>query len=189
MVAVRFQILQDSREKVPLLFPNSISLLPPTWNIQQSPSSRQALLTVEKITLTTGDYALKGFESVCLVERKGAVSEVCKNCLTREGRRKFASACQRLSLACSFPVLLLEGDIPSYCDADPRTQTPPGAGLDALLRMVADYGLHLLTIPRTTSAGRYTVGEWVARLLINTALRKEAIECRLLTSTLPSLPT
>ena len=71
-------ILVDSREKKPLPFPEHLPLLRSDLPAL-SRSSRTYRLRTESLTMATGDYALKGYEKQCLIERKGSLQEVAGN--------------------------------------------------------------------------------------------------------------
>lgn len=165
-----FTIIQDTREKLPLVFPHHLTILDPTafpWDRR----TFTATLTVQKQTLETGDYLLQGSEQVTLIERKGSLDEVANNCLTRDGRRKFAACCLRLRSSCSKPYLILEGS-PSLLSKPLRTGEPPGIALDSLLRLLAEHRIEMLLLPSPSFQARLQFGEWAARLLINNAITR-----------------
>jgi hypothetical protein len=71
--------------------------------------------------------------------------------------------------ACSEPILLLEGT-PLESLRKTKHVLKPGAAIDALMRLLKEYGINLLLLPTSSSAQRRATGEWAARLLINGAI-------------------
>lgn len=126
-------------------------------------------LEVVEFPLTTGDYALQGYEDQVLVERKGGLREVAGNCLTVEGRRRFISQVDRLKAQAKHPYLMLEGS-PTELQKPVANVPKPFLALDAIQRILLERGVPLLLLPSTTITARRAMGEWVARLLINGAL-------------------
>ena len=119
--------------------------------------------------MTTGDYALLGYEDQVLIERKGCVREVAGNCLTKDGRRRFIAQVDRLKEAAKYPYLMLEGTPQGLMKPDVNVPKPFLA-LDALQRILLERNVPLLLLPSGTVESRRSLGEWVARLLINGAL-------------------
>lgn len=161
-------ILQDSREKKPLLFPETLSFLDPT----KPPWFRRSVrvrLRVEKHPLKTGDYCLLGHEKTALIERKGSLREVAGYCLTKDGHRRFTSQVSRLKDEAALPYLLLEGT-PVDLQRPTKYVEKPGLALDSFQRILFQKGVPLILLPSATTTARKAVGEWVARLLINGAL-------------------
>ena len=160
-------IVVDSREKKPLPFPEHLPSLRSDLPAL-SRSSRTHRIRIEKVTLKTGDYALKGYELGCLIERKGSLAEVAGNCLTADGRRKFVAAMDRLKSACLYPYLLLEGNILETMN--PTKDLPdPWNAVDALHRILIERNIGLILLPNTSMSARRAVAEWAVRLLVNAA--------------------
>ena len=173
-------IIVDSREKKPLPFPEHLPSLRSDLPAL-SRSSRTYRLKMEKRTLVTGDYALKGYEAGCLIERKGSLAEVAGNCLTADGRRKFVAAMDRLKEACLYPYLLLEGNILE--SLTPTKDLPdPWNAIDSLHRILLERNIGLILLPNTSMSARRAVAEWAARLLVNAAL------CPILPANTPEEP-
>lgn len=167
-----YAILIDNREKKPLLFPSYLVTLDPL-HPPESRKSRSIHLTPQPATLPCGDYALAGFEHLCIIERKGSLLELCQNLLGPDRTRALASF-DRLIASTRHPYVLLEGH-PTVLLS--RTVTTPGGSLDsglpvdALLRLLASRPtLNLLWLPADTHAQRRAVGEWCARLLLSHSL-------------------
>jgi len=148
---------------------------------------KTVIIKTEKKCLDAGDYALKGYEHVCLVERKGSMGELSKNLLSPD-RGRFNKAFGLLMETCEEPVLLLDFSIASamrpnrYCPNPTKT-------MDALLQLISQ------KIPSGTSGTCYgkktrfgvlwsngsrahgprrVLGETIARLMLHHALEYEA---------------
>lgn len=163
-------IFQDDREKTPLLFPANMVML----DDAHPPVDRRSCtvsLTVVKKRLPTGDYALKDFESRVLIERKKHLPELFSNLLTPSGRQRFVAACDRLRSECTHPILILEGTIGHLVrTARPTLDVDPWLVVDALHRICLERRIQVLYLPSATPEQRRSVGEEVARLMINGAL-------------------
>lgn len=165
-LAKTFTILQDDREKKPLLLPSTLTILDPGKSPLSLPS-KKVLIEVEKTHLPTGDYLLKGSPHRMIIERKGHLDEVATNCLTRNGRRKFTNELIRLNEECLHPVLLLEGSPRELSARRHYSKIPKDLARDALQRLCIEYGIELLLLPNASLSARKAVGEWAAALLIN----------------------
>ncbi len=163
-------ILQDDREKTPLLFPANLVML----DDAHLPCDRRSCtisLSVSKKRLATGDYALEGHESRVLIERKKDLPELFSNLLTPSGRERFVKACDRLRSECAQPILILEGTVGHLVrTARPRLDVDPWLVVDALHRICLERRIQILYLPAATPEQRRSVGEEVARLLINGAI-------------------
>jgi len=160
-------IYVDTREQTPLQFPAYLPILDPN---KPAPDRKSTTIKVSTIStkLETGDYALRGYESQCLIERKGSIREVAKNCLDATDRKRFIKALDRLKSACLHPYLMLEG---SLLDMTQDRNVPDWwNAIDALHRLLFERNIGLLLLPNTGLAQRKLVGEWVARLLVNASL-------------------
>lgn len=130
-------VLVDSREKYPILFPEtttffndrSYNCVPEEYRVK----------IVEK-SMEVGDYALEGFESECVIERKGSVGELHSN-LHGKDYARFTRAISRLA-ECSHPILLLDFTPAQFF----RTSKYSGNTrqvFDSFFRVVLKHGLHL----------------------------------------------
>lgn len=163
-------IIQDDREKTPLLFPAHMVMLDDAHIPCDRRSCTVAITTIKK-RMTTGDYALEGHESKVLIERKKHLPELFTNLLTLTGRKRFVLACDRLRSECTHPILILEGTISHLVrTARPTLDVDPWLVVDALHRICLERHIQILYLPSTTPDQRRSVGEEVARLLINGAL-------------------
>ena len=71
-------IIQDTREKKPLLFPGNLRLL----DDKTLPTKRKTVLVrihTVKETLKTGDYLLRGYEGCTMIERKACLREIAQH--------------------------------------------------------------------------------------------------------------
>ena len=101
-------ILQDTREKQPLLFPRTMVMLDAAYPATDKRRTTVSIHVVKK-ALKTGDYAIQGHEDRCLVERKGSAREIAKNTMHGKDRQRFERELVRLKEETAFPVLLMEG--------------------------------------------------------------------------------
>jgi ERCC4-type nuclease len=163
-----WRILQDHREKKPLLFPEHLVMLDPA-HLPHRGRTITVRLRVDRRDLKTGDYLLASAETRTIIERKGHLVEVATNCLTVAGRRRFVKCCQRLRDSCEHPVLLLEGT-PLELRTQARDLDHPEIAIDALQRLCREYRMELLMLPTSSTIHRRLMGEWAARLLINGAI-------------------
>lgn len=174
-----YTIYIDTREQTPLQFPAHLPILNPNKLPTDRVSTTIHLSTVSS-KLATGDYALRGFEEICLIERKGSIREIAKNCLDPTDRKRFIKALDRLQSACMHPYLMLEG---SLLDMSQDRNVPDWwNAVDSLQRLLFERKIGLILLPNTGLAQRKLVGEWVARLLVNASL------CPILPATPPEEP-
>ena len=90
-------------------------------------------------------------------------------CLTKDGVRRFTDQIDRLRAECQRPFLLLEGT-PMDLQRPTLHVDKPGLALDSFQRILFERQVPLILLPAGTTSARRSVGEWVARLLINGAL-------------------
>lgn len=156
-------LITDSREKVPLVFPDYLVVL----RDADTPTRGQTTtvrITTRRATLPVGDYALEGHEDLALVERKAHMKEIMENCLSPD-RPRFVACLERLASSCAYPLLLLEGD-PFYLLSPDAHFKDPYLGWDALTRLLARYRIPYAVVSTNTLQRRRVVGEMVARHLI-----------------------
>ncbi len=171
-----YTILVDSREQKPLGFPAHLVVSKPN---RGHPTTVQLL--TEKVTLETGDYALKGYESATLVERKKGLGELAKNLMTEDSKR-FKACLERLRSSCQDPWIVIEGTPASLSEPNRHIPYGPECVLDELHRICRAYRVGFQTVPTDTARQRTAAGCWVARLLINGAILHRD------SSTLPAQP-
>lgn len=167
-----FTVFIDTEEKRPLPIPTYL----PVWDRSSpahAPTTTTLTITTERRRLLTGDYALAGHESACLIERKGHLTELFQNLVT-DDRTRFHAALSRLATSCRHPVLFLEGD-PLSLEAPLRSHTrrpppPPFVIRDLLLSTLREYNVELMLLPTSSASSRRAAGEWVTAKLIAGAL-------------------
>lgn len=174
-------VLVDSREKKPLLFPRMIVLhseLP-----DQKPEPSVIKVQVNRVTMSEGDYALKGQQSIALVERKGGIDELCQN-VTKPDSTRFMAAINRLVQATKYPYLFLDMTPLSLWSSQRPTPTTHGNGqsmdpmwvFDRLLRVATTKNLRIIwgTQRSPGPSSRKRLGEIILRLLIHHQLEEES---------------
>jgi ERCC4-type nuclease len=161
-------LIQDTREKKPLLFPKTLSMWDPATPAEK-PRTARINLHIVKEKLDTADYALQGHENNTLIERKGSLREITKNCFHYKDRQRFLDCVKRLRDSCDNPILLLEGS-PALMLKPTKEVTKPYFSVDSLLRILMEYKIGFWFIPSSTIAQRRSAGEWTARALINGVL-------------------
>lgn len=160
------RVLVDSREKKPLPIPGMLSFLD-----DAHPATRRRRQTVriqsETRELKTGDYVLEGHEREVVVERKGAVSEILQNTLTKD-RTRFVKALDRLASESTSPWVIMEGT-PVDMVTPTRWCPDPHLACDSLQRLLLERSIGLILVPTKNVSQRRAAGEFVARLLVNGA--------------------
>ncbi len=167
----RMTVLIDKQEQYPVLFPATVLYYPtrafhPFFLIH---------IDQKVMRLPTGDYALKGYEDTCIIERKGAQSELSTNLCSQDYKRNHA-ALKRLSEETKHPYLMLEetpaGLLPnSY----PSTRPVPDRVCDAFLREVCEFNLSLIFAGRARSPGqRRKLGHFMLKIMLCHAMAKNS---------------
>jgi hypothetical protein len=143
----------DGNETKPLEFPSSLFW----WD----PYRRSHLIRVETVKrrIPSGDYAIRGYERLCLVERKGSSSELVTNLFTQD-RYRFTQAWTRFVKATKHPILLL--DMPLTMKRNEYCREPDQV-LDALFGLVAVDGVHIVWMPPCSNPKR--TGDRLLRLM------------------------
>jgi ERCC4-type nuclease len=163
-------IIQDTREKKPLKFPANLKVLDNNF-----PAHKQRMVTIRLHTvrekLEAGDYLLQGYEGNTIIERKGCLREIAKNCLNEKDRVRFIKALEKLKKACKHPILMLEGT-PLQMEKPCKNVPHPAAAVDGLMRLIREYDIELILLPGKTHSHRRACANWVARLLIAGAITK-----------------
>lgn len=161
-------IIQDTREKKPLKFPANLKVLDDKY-----PPHKQRVTTIRIHTLVekleAGDYLLQGYEDNTIIERKGSLREIAKNCLNEKDRVRFIKALVKLKNACDHPILMLEGT-PLQMEKPCKNVPHPACAIDGLMRLIREYDIELILLPGTTYSHRRACANWVARLLIAGAI-------------------
>ncbi len=178
-----YTIISDSREKKPLVFPCTLTTLD-EWKL---PTSFDPSITVTIRTETEclgknnpqmkkGDYFVKDYPDRCVAEKKTGVAEIAMNCLTKRPRERFIEELDYLRDKCRYPILLLVGSPASYM-RKPKYRSKqvykPGVAYSALIRLLMERNIWLLTMPGDTLKDRQAMGECVAHILISGTVTNE----------------
>lgn len=160
-------VLTDSREKCPMLFPSTVFIAHPELTYKQIPIG----VKTEVKKLDFGDYALKGFESLCAFERKATQLEIYKNLNDSHDRVRQAKAFRRLATSCKYPYLLVEASPAELLSNDPRIKNPEIV-VHRLGLALAKYNFRALFIPwrsRDTNVRR-KIGTLMAHIMLGCIL-------------------
>lgn len=155
----KLTVIIDSREKkgYELPFPTNMQV-----HLRRSklPTLVRVNTTVE--TLDAGDYTLKGFRDVVLVETKRSAREVADNLLTKDYRRASA-AFERFKAASKYPLLVCEFGMAELFTEDKKR---PGL-VDGLCHEVARLGVSFFFAgPRSALDARRRTAEFVLRMML-----------------------
>jgi hypothetical protein len=102
------------------------------------------------------------------VERKGSLSEVAGNFLSRKDSDRSNAAFDRLLGAASYPLVFYEGHL--YSNKHLPKIPNLNVALDAILRASVGRGLQIVILPTTTLMQRREAAMLVARFLIQTSM-------------------
>lgn len=163
--AITVQI--DTREQIPLLFPAMIQCGHPELTYKTIPIA----VNVEKIALPFGDYRLKEYPELCVVERKASQLEIYKNLNESLDRIRQAKAFRKLATGCKYPYILIEASPAELLSNDPRIKQPELV-CHRLGLALAKYNLRALFIPwkSRSSDVRRKVGTLLIHLMLGCAL-------------------
>jgi len=120
--------------------------------------------------MKAGDYALQGFEHVCIIERKSGIGELANN-TDESDRARFLRAFERLKKECAHPILLIEQTLTDLLAPHARIQNP-GTVLDEVLSLTIDPTIPILSVRSGNPLQKRLAGELVARVLIQAALKE-----------------
>lgn len=126
--------------------------------------SRVVTVDIVSEKMNEADYCLLGYEDIMLVERKGGIRELAKNCLTSD-RDRFRRVLERMAANSRYPVLLVEGAWSGLLQD--RYIEKPYLALDALQRLLTEYNIQMMLIPANSAKQRAAAGIVLARMLIN----------------------
>jgi ERCC4-type nuclease len=129
-------------------------------------------LAVERSTLATGDYSVRGLEHVVAVERKSAEDMLA--CIGRE-RERFDREVQRL-LAYPVRAIVVEAGWQFFERGEWRGQVTPNQAIGSLLGWIA------AGVPIVMAYDHERAGRFVSRILY-TAARRRWREARALVAT------
>jgi hypothetical protein len=159
----------DTREQVPLLFPSTIQVGHPELFYRALPIA----VETEKIKLDFGDYRLKEYPELAVVERKASQMEIWKNMNDSRDRIRQAESFRKLKSGCRHPYLMMEASAGELFKIGGKIKNPELV-VHRLSLALAKYGLHLLFIPwRSRNADtRRKIGTLLIHLMLGCALRE-----------------
>jgi ERCC4-type nuclease len=157
----------DRREQRELRFPEVMK-----WYGDRATTGQIVIVRTQTKQMPVGDYALKGFEETCIIERKGSIRELATNLLGDDWARAM-DAFKRLADATAHPYLMVE-----CTPADLRTRSrwvhEPERVVDALAALIEKLDLRLILCGRVTDVKqKRTVGELMLRLMLAHAYQRE----------------
>jgi len=167
-IPTEITVLIDSREKIPMLFPSIVHISHPELVYRQLPIQ----VETKRKHLDFGDYAIKGYEKVCVFERKASQLEIYKNLNESHDRIRQAKAFRKLVSGCEFPYLLVEASPGELLRAHPKVKHPELI-CHRLGLALAKYGLHALFIPwkSRTPSTRRSIGTLMIHIMLACILR------------------
>lgn len=154
----------DTREKKPLLFPETLKVT------YLDGSCHTHALATRKKELVAGDYALQGYEDVCLVERKSGIHELWQN-TSNDDKSRFVAAWNRMVANCKYPYLVVEQTVSDLL-APHQYVRDPGNVVDQILALTIDPTIPILSVRSGSPIQKRQSGELVARLLVQAALKE-----------------
>ena len=164
----KLTVLVDSREQFPLLFPATVVWFPTRG---RNPCHLMHVTTKVK-RMDTADYALEGYEGTCMIERKGAQSELATNLCSKDYKRSHA-AFVRLAKETKHPYIVLEetvaGMFPMQCPSRPN----PDRVVDAFIHEVCALKIPLIFAGRARTPGhRRKLGHFMLKIMLHHAMEK-----------------
>jgi ERCC4-type nuclease len=162
-------VLVDTREQIPILFPDSLQIPHPEIPYKQI----TVFVKQRKIKLDCGDYALQGYQNVCVIERKASQMELWKNLFNPRDKARQAKSFRKLKSSCEFPYILIETSPAELLSNNPKIKCPEL--VCARLGMaIAKYGLHAIFVPwRSRSSDvRRKLGTLALHLMLGAVLQK-----------------
>jgi len=160
----------DTREQIPMLFPSMIQIGHPELTYRNILVAVQ----VEKIKLPFGDYRLKEYPKICVVERKASQLEIFKNINDSHDRIRQAKAFRKLATGCKYPYLLVEASPGELLSDNPHVKQPELI-CHRLAIAIAKYKFQALFIPwkSRNSNIRRKVGTFLLHLMLGCVLEEK----------------
>lgn len=166
-----YTVLIDSRERIPLKFPDWVIVQDPRKMGEARPLAVR--LFTQRVTMATGDYGLLGHNVV--VERKAGYREGYANTQTPDWNR-FVNCLDRLA-SLQYAALLWESDPSTAAKQAPESRSGCAQAWDsdmphqgstqaALVWACLSRRIPLMMVSTKSVTQRLAVGELVARLLI-----------------------
>ena len=159
MIPNQITVLIDSRERRPLLFPSWIE-----WYGDRTLESRQIQVLTKVIRMPSGDYAISGYDEVCIIETKRSLRELHGNVCTEWPR--VAKALGKLSVACKYPYVVWEMSTSELLRASKHVPDPVLV-IDRWMQALTRLDLRLMWVGRHDEPGpRRKLGEQLVRLML-----------------------
>jgi len=158
----------DTREQVPMLFPDIIHIGHP----EVTHISIPVAVKQERHKLDFGDYRLAEYPDLCVIERKASQLEIYKNLNESHDRIRQAKAFRKLMAGCKYPYLMVEASPAELLKAGTICKNPE-ITVHRLALALAKYGLQALFVPwKSRSPGtRRKVGTLMLHLMLGYALQ------------------
>lgn len=162
-------VLRDSREQKKLMFPPSITVFNPNTG-----RSQVHKVKCSKATLESGDYAIKGFQHITAVERKGSIDELKDNLSVRDFKR-FSTAFARFITSTKHPILFLDLPLASAFSPSVTKGISPGKTWDRIFHMATLGNCDILQAHTQSSKGstKARQGEFILRRMIQFILQEK----------------
>ncbi len=132
----------DTREKFPVLFPETIFIAHPEMSFKQIPIA----VAQEHVALPFGDYRLAEYPDLCVFERKASQLELFKNLMDSHDRIRQAKAFRKLVCGCKAPYLLIEASPSELLTVGSHVQYPEML-CNRLALAIAKYKLNVIFLP------------------------------------------
>ncbi|KKL77539.1 hypothetical protein LCGC14_2033880 [marine sediment metagenome] len=161
MIPSEITVLIDSREKEGhrLLFPSWIDI-----HCDRIIGVDQVHIKTKVSRMVAGDYAIEGYEDVCLIETKRSLRELCSN-LSPGNWPRVCKALKRLS-KCQYPYLVLEMTPSELFQKSIHVENPILV-FDRWVQIVVRFNLCLMIVGGSKMPGpRRKLGEQLTKLMI-----------------------
>lgn len=164
----KLTVLVDSREQFPLLFPATVLWFP----TRSSRPFYMIHIATRVERMDTADYALDGYEDTCMIERKGAQSELATNLCSKDYARAHA-AFKRLAEETTHPYIVLEETPAGMFPMERPSRPNPDRVMDAFIREVCTLKIPLIFAGRARSPGhRRKLGHFILKIMLYHAMEK-----------------
>ena len=137
----RYTVIVDTREQRPLPLADIIV-------------AQELPFVVERRTMRTADYAVRGLENLILIERKSIEDLV--GCIAG-GRQRFEHELERMCTETLWPVLLVEGSIAAITGHCYRGRVSPNAVLGSLAAWALDHRLRVVLAGTREGAAHFVI--------------------------------
>lgn len=168
-IPTEITIQSDTREQYPILFPAIIQIGHPELTYKMIPIA----VKHERVKLNCGDYRIREYPKVCIVERKASQLEIFKNLNDSHDRIRQAKAFRKLVASCIHPVLLVEASPMELLGNNPRIKNPELV-IHRLSLAIAKYGFQVIFLPwkSRNATTRRKVGTLLLHLMLGYVLQK-----------------